>query len=331
FHAGYANVQPHSGAQANQAVYVAALHPGDTILGMALDAGGHLTHGARVNVSGRYYDAYAYGLDPETEQIDYAEVEELAHVKKPKLIIAGASAYSLVIDWKRFRAIADKVGALLMADVAHYAGLIAAGFYPSPVGIADFVTSTTHKTLRGPRGGLILANAEHERVLNSAVFPGTQGGPLMHVIAAKAVAFKEAMSRDFKVYQEQVMDNARVMAKVLHERGCRVVSGRTECHMFLIDLRDKALTGRDAEAALGRVGITVNKNAVPSDPQKPTVTSGIRIGSPAMTTRGFREREAELLATLIADVLEAPQDEKTIKRVAAEVKILCEKFPVYGR
>jgi len=331
FHAGYANVQPHSGAQANQAVYVAALHPGDTILGMALDAGGHLTHGARVNVSGRYYDAYTYGLDPESEQIDYAEVEELAHVKKPKLIIAGASAYSLVIDWKRFRAIADKVGALLMADIAHYAGLIAAGFYPSPVGIADFVTSTTHKTLRGPRGGLILANAEHERVLNSAVFPGTQGGPLMHVIAAKAVAFKEAMTREFKDYQEQVMDNARVMAKVLHERGCRVVSGRTECHMFLVDLRDKGLTGREAEAVLGRVGITVNKNAVPDDPQKPTVTSGIRIGSPAMTTRGFREAEAELLATLIADVLEAPQDEKVISRVASEVKRLCAKFPVYGK
>ncbi|MCI3951760.1 MAG: glyA, partial [Burkholderiales bacterium] len=263
FHAGYANVQPHSGAQANQAVYVAALHPGDTLLGMALDAGGHLTHGARVNVSGRLYDAYTYGLDPETEAIDYAEVEELAHVKKPKLIVAGASAYSLVIDWKRFRAIADKVGALFMADIAHYAGLIAAGFYPSPVGIADFVTSTTHKTLRGPRGGLILANAEHERVLNSAVFPGTQGGPLMHVIAAKAVAFKEATSREFKAYQEQVMDNARVMAKVLHERGCRVVSGRTECHMFLVDLRNKNLTGRDAETVLGRVGITVNKNAVP--------------------------------------------------------------------
>jgi glycine hydroxymethyltransferase len=331
FHAGYANVQPHSGAQANQAVYVAALHPGDTILGMALDAGGHLTHGARVNVSGRYYDAYTYGLEPETEQIDYAEVEELAHVKKPKLIIAGASAYSLIIDWKRFRVIADKVGALLMADIAHYAGLIAAGFYPSPVGIADFVTSTTHKTLRGPRGGLILANAEHERVLNSAVFPGTQGGPLMHVIAAKAVAFKEAMTREFKVYQEQVMDNARVMAKVLHERGCRVVSGRTECHMFLIDLRDKGLTGRDAETVLGRVGITVNKNAVPDDPQKPTVTSGVRIGSPAMTTRGFAEAEAELVATLIADVLEAPQNEKVIGQVAGEVKKLCGKFPVYGR
>jgi len=331
FHAGYANVQPHSGAQANQAVYVAALHPGDTILGMALDAGGHLTHGARVNVSGRHYDAYAYGLNPDTEEIDYAEVEELARIKKPKLIIAGASAYSLVIDWKRFRAIADKVGALLMADIAHYAGLIAAGFYPSPVGVADFVTSTTHKTLRGPRGGLILANAEHERVLNSAVFPGSQGGPLMHVIAAKAVAFKEAMSREFKDYQEQVMDNARVMAKVLHERGCRVVSGRTECHMFLVDLRGKRLTGRDAEAALGQVGITVNKNAVPDDPQKPTVTSGIRIGTPAMTTRGFREVEAERLANLIADVLDAPQNETTLRKVAAEVKRLCTEYPVYRR
>ena len=331
FHAGYANVQPHSGAQANQAVYVAALHPGDTILGMALDAGGHLTHGARVNVSGRHYDAYSYGLDPESEEIDYAEVEELAHVKKPKLIVAGASAYSLVIDWKRFRAIADKVGALLMADIAHYAGLIAAGFYPSPVGIADFVTSTTHKTLRGPRGGLILANAEHERVLNSAVFPGTQGGPLMHVIAAKAVAFKEAMSREFKDYQEQVMDNARVMAKVLNERGCRIVSGRTECHLFLVDLRSKNLTGRDAESALGKVGITVNKNAVPEDPQKPTVTSGIRIGTPAMTTRGFKEVEAERVAGLIADVLDEPNSESRLKQVAAEVRRLCDRYPVYRR
>jgi glycine hydroxymethyltransferase len=331
FHAGYANVQPHSGAQANQAVYVAALHPGDTILGMALDAGGHLTHGARVNVSGRHYDAYSYGLNPDTEEIDYAEVEELAHVKKPKLIIAGASAYSLVIDWKRFRAIADKVGALLMADIAHYAGLIAAGFYPSPVGVADFVTSTTHKTLRGPRGGLILANAEHERVLNSAVFPGTQGGPLMHVIAAKAVAFKEAMSREFRDYQEQVMDNARVMAKVLHERGCRIVSGRTECHMFLVDLRSKNLTGREAETSLGKVGITVNKNAVPDDPQKPTVTSGIRIGTPAMTTRGFKEVEAEQVAALIADVLENPNNESRLKRVAAEVRRLCDRYPVYRR
>ncbi|OGA20918.1 MAG: serine hydroxymethyltransferase [Betaproteobacteria bacterium RIFCSPLOWO2_02_FULL_67_26] len=330
FHAGYANVQPHSGAQANAAVYYAVLHPGDTLLGMALDAGGHLTHGARVSLSGRYFDAVAYGLDDETEEIDYAEVEELAHVKKPKLIVAGASAYSLVIDWKRFRAIADKCGSLLMADVAHYAGLIAAGLYPSPVGIADFVTTTTHKTLRGPRGGMILSNAEHERVLNSAVFPGTQGGPLMHVIAAKAVALKEAMSKDFRNYQEQVLDNARVMAKALQERGYRIVSGRTECHMFLVDLRGKKLTGREAELALGQANITVNKNAVPNDPQKPTVTSGVRIGSPAMTTRGFKEIEAEQLANLIADVLDAHDDTKVIQRVAGEVKKLCAKFPVYG-
>ncbi|MBM3359688.1 MAG: serine hydroxymethyltransferase [Betaproteobacteria bacterium] len=331
FHAGYANVQPHSGAQANQAVYAAVLHPGDTLLGMALDSGGHLTHGARVNLSGRYYDAVAYGLDPETEEIDYAEVEELAHVKKPKLIVAGASAYSLIIDWKRFRAIAQKVGALFMADIAHYAGLVAAGLYPSPLGIADFVTSTTHKTLRGPRGGLILANAEHERVLNSAVFPGTQGGPLVHVIAAKAVAFKEAMSKEFKEYQEQVLDNARVMAKVLQERGFRIVSGRTECHLFLVDLRGKKVTGRDAELALGKAGITLNKNSVPDDPQRPTVTSGVRIGSPAITTRGMKELEAEKISHLIADVLEAHEDERTIRRAAGEVKKLCAKFPVYGQ
>ena len=329
FHAGYANVQPHSGSQANQAAYAAALHPGDTILGMALDAGGHLTHGARVNISGRYYDAHTYGLNPETEEIDYREVEELAHVKKPKVIVAGASAYSRVIDWKRFRQIADKSGSLLIADIAHYAGLIAAGLYPSPVGIADFVTTSTHKTLRGPRGGLILANAEHERILNSAVFPGIQGGPLMHVIAAKAVAFKEALSREFKHYQGQVLENALVMAKVLQERGLRIVSGRTECHMFLVDLRSKNLTGREAEDALGRVGITVNKNAVPNDPQKPTITSGIRIGSPAMTTRGFKELEAEQLSNLIADVLDAPQDDKVAKQVAGEVKKLCDKYPVY--
>ncbi len=331
FHAGYANVQPHSGAQANQAVYFATLHPGETILGMALSAGGHLTHGMRINISGRYYDAIAYGLNAETEAIDYNEVEELAHVKKPKLIVAGASAYSLVIDWKRFRHIADRVGALFMADIAHYAGLIAAGLYPSPVGIADFVTSTTQKTLRGPRGGLILANVEHEKVLNSAIFPGTQGGPHMHTIAAKAVAFKEAMTREFRTYQEQVLDNARVMAKVLQERGLRIVSGRTECHMFLVDLRRKHLTGREAEIALDRVGITVNKNAVPNDPQKATITSGIRIGSPAITTRGFTEIEAELLANLIADVLEAPADDRVATRVAGEVKRLCERFPVYKR
>jgi glycine hydroxymethyltransferase len=330
FHAGYANVQPHSGAQANQAVYAAALHPGDVILGMALDAGGHLTHGAKVNLSGRYFDAVTYGLDTATEEIDYAQVEELAHVRKPKLIVTGASAYSLVIDWKRFRAIADKIGALLMADIAHYAGLIAAGLYPSPIGIADFVTTTTHKTLRGPRGGMILANAEHEKVINSAVFPMIQGGPLMHVIAAKAVALKEAMSKDFKKYQEQVLDNARVMAKTLQERGCRIVSGRTECHMFLVDLRGKKVTGREAEIALGSANITVNKNAVPNDPQKPMVSSGIRIGSPALTTRGLKELEAEQVANLIADVLDAPADEKVIKRVAGEVKKLCGKFPVYG-
>ena len=330
FRAGYANVQPHSGAQANQAVYAAVLHPGDVILGMALDAGGHLTHGARVNLSGRYFDAVTYGLDLATEEIDYAQVEELAHVRKPKLIVTGASAYSLVIDWKRFRAIADKIGALLMADIAHYAGLIAVGLYPSPIGIADFVTTTTHKTLRGPRGGMILANAEHEKVINSAVFPMIQGGPLMHAIAAKAVALKEAMSKDFKQYQEQVLDNARVMAKTLQERGCRIVSGRTECHMFLVDLRGKKLTGREAEIALGSANITVNKNAVPNDPQKPMVTSGIRIGSPAMTTRGLKEIEAEQVANLIADVLDASADEKVVKRVAGEVKKLCAKFPVYG-
>ena len=330
FGAGYANVQPHSGAQANQAVFYAALHPGDTILGMSLGHGGHLTHGAQVNISGRYFDAIAYGLDPETEQIDYTEVEELAHVRKPKLIVAGASAYSLVIDWKRFRAIADRVGALLMADIAHYAGLIAAGFYPSPVGIADFVTSTTHKTLRGPRGGLILANAQHERVINSAVFPGLQGGPLMHIIAAKAVCFKEALSKEFRAYQEQVLDNARVMAKVMSERGYRIVSGRTDCHLFLVDLRPKNLTGREAEAALGKAHITVNKNSVPHDPQKPFITSGIRIGSPAMTTRGMRELEAELLANLMCDVLDSNSDGRVIERVAGEVKKLCKKFPVYG-
>ncbi|HEY7656322.1 MAG TPA: serine hydroxymethyltransferase [Burkholderiales bacterium] len=331
FRAGYANVQPHSGAQANQAVYAAALHPGDVILGMALDAGGHLTHGARVNLSGRYFDAETYGLNKDTEEIDYAQVEELAHVKKPKLIVTGASAYSLVIDWKRFRAIADKIGALLMADIAHYAGLIAAGLYPSPIGIADFVTTTTHKTLRGPRGGMILANAEHEKVINSAVFPMIQGGPLMHVIAAKAVALKEAMSKGFRSYQEQVLDNARVMAKTLQERGCRIVSGRTECHMFLVDLRSKKLTGRDAEITLGKANITVNKNAVPNDPQKPMISSGIRIGSPAITTRGLKEFEAEQLANLIADVLDEHENEKSIKRVAGEVKKLCAKFPVYGR
>ncbi len=330
FGAEYANVQPHSGSQANAAVYFSVLKPGDTILGMSLAHGGHLTHGATVNFSGKIYNAVTYGLHPETEAIDYDEVERLALEHKPKMVVAGASAYSLVIDWKRFRAIADKVGAYLFVDMAHYAGLIAAGMYPSPVGIADFVTSTTHKTLRGPRGGIILAKIEHEKALNSAIFPATQGGPLMHVIAAKAIAFKEAASPEFKLYQEQVIDNARVMAKVLQERGLRIVSGRTDSHLFLVDLRSKNITGKEAEAALGLAHITVNKNAIPNDPQKPFVTSGIRIGTPAMTTRGFREIEAEQLSNLIADVLDAPTDEAVLARVAKEVTAMCARFPVYG-
>jgi len=329
FGAEYANVQPHSGSQANQGVYVSVLKPGDTILGMSLAHGGHLTHGATVNISGKLYNAIQYGLN-DKEEIDYDQVQALATEHKPKMIVAGASAYALVIDWKRFRAIADSVGAYLFVDMAHYAGLIAAGYYPSPVGIADFVTTTTHKTLRGPRGGLILAKAEHEKALNSAIFPQLQGGPLMHVIAAKAVAFKEAGSKEFKAYQKQVIDNARVMAKVLTERGVRIVSGRTDSHVFLVDLRAKKLTGKDAEAALGKAHITVNKNAIPNDPEKPFVTSGIRIGSPAMTTRGFKELEAERLAHLIADVLDAPTDEAVIARVVVEVKKLTTQFPVYG-
>jgi glycine hydroxymethyltransferase len=329
FGAEYANVQPHSGSQANQAVYVSVLKPGDAILGMSLAHGGHLTHGASVNISGKLYKSVQYGLN-DKEEIDYDQVQAMALEHKPRMIVAGASAYSLVIDWKRFRAIADSVGAYLFVDMAHYAGLIAAGIYPNPVGIADFVTSTTHKTLRGPRGGLILAKAEFEKALNSAIFPALQGGPLMHVIAAKAVAFKEAASKEFKVYQTQVIENARVMAKVLQERGLRIVSGRTDSHMFLVDLQAKQITGKDAEAALGRAHITVNKNAIPNDPQKPFVTSGIRIGSPAMTTRGFRELEAEKLALLIADVLDAPNDEVVIARVAGEVKKLTSQFPVYG-
>jgi glycine hydroxymethyltransferase len=330
FGAEYANVQPHSGSQANAAVYLSVLKPGDTILGMSLAHGGHLTHGASVNFSGKVFNAVTYGLHPETEAIDYDEVQRLADEHKPKMIVAGASAYALVIDWKRFRKIADSVGAYLFVDMAHYAGLVAAGLYPSPVGIADFVTTTTHKTLRGPRGGLILSSAEHEKALNSAIFPNIQGGPLMHVIAAKAVAFKEAAGKDFKVYQEQVMANARVMATVLVERGLRIVSGRTESHVFLVDLQPKNLTGKEAEALLGRAHITVNKNAIPNDPQKPFVTSGIRIGTPAMTTRGFKEAEAEKLANLIADVLDAPNDEAVIARVVGEVKALTSKFPVYG-
>ncbi|MEO8739809.1 MAG: serine hydroxymethyltransferase [Casimicrobiaceae bacterium] len=330
FGAGFANVQPHSGAQANQAVFFAALQPGDTILGMSLPHGGHLTHGSPVNMSGKWFKVVAYGLDPATEIIDYAAAERLAHEHKPKLIVAGASAYSRVIDWARFRAIADSVGAVLMVDMAHYAGLIAAGVYPNPVGAAHFVTSTTHKTLRGPRGGFILSDAERGKQINSAVFPGLQGGPLMHVIAAKAVAFKEAQSHEFKVYQQRVLENARVLAVVLQERGLRIVSGGTDSHMFLVDLRAKKITGKDAEAALGRVHITVNKNAIPNDPEKPFVTSGIRIGSPAVTTRGFSEIECEELGHLIADLLDAPADTKVAKHVLEGVKTLTAKYPVYA-
>jgi len=329
FHAEAANVQPHSGAQANQAVFFAALSPGDTILGMSLPHGGHLTHGSPVNISGKWFRVVPYGLHPDTELIDYDAAEALAQEHKPKLILAGASAYSRVIDWKRFRAIADGVGAQLMVDMAHYAGLVAAGVYPSPVGIADYVTSTTHKTLRGPRGGFILARGEHEKAVNSAVFPGLQGGPLMHVIAAKAVAFGEALHRDFSVYQERVLENARVLARVLSDRGLRIVSGGTDCHMFLVDLRPKKITGKDAEAALVRAHITVNKNTIPNDPEKAFVTSGIRIGSPAITTRGFTEIECEELAHLIADVIDAPNDEATLGKARASVAALTRMYPVY--
>jgi glycine hydroxymethyltransferase len=329
FGAEFANVQSHSGAQANQAVFFATLKPGDTVLGMSLPHGGHLSHGSPVNMSGKWFNVVAYGLEPESELIDYKSVERLAKEHKPKLIVAGASAYSRVIDWARFREIADSIGAYLMADMAHYAGLIAADLYPTPVGIAHFVTSTTHKTLRGPRGGFILAAKEHEKLINSAVFPGLQGGPLMHVIAAKAVAFKEALSHEFRVYQERVLENARVLATVLQARGLRIVSGGTDSHMMLVDLRAKKITGKDAEAALSRANITVNKNAIPNDPEKPFVTSGIRIGSPAVTTRGFTEIECEELAHLIADILDAPADAKTLTRVTAGAKALTSKFPVY--
>ncbi|TCS72361.1 serine hydroxymethyltransferase [Sulfuritortus calidifontis] len=330
FGAEAANVQPNSGSQANQAVFMAFLKPGDTIMGMSLAEGGHLTHGMALNMSGKWFKVVAYGLNAK-EEIDYEQMERLAHEHKPKLIIAGASAYSLRIDFERFAKVAKAVGAIFMVDMAHYAGLIAAGLYPNPVPHADVVTSTTHKTLRGPRGGVIMMKAEHEKAINSAIFPGLQGGPLMHVIAGKAVAFKEALSPEFRKYQEQVLANARVMARVLaEERGLRIVSGGTESHVFLVDLRPKKITGKEAEAALGRAHITVNKNAIPNDPEKPFVTSGIRIGSPAMTTRGFTEIEAEKLAHLIADVLDAPNDEAVAKRVAGEVGAMCAKFPVYG-
>ena len=329
FGADCANVQPNSGSQANQAVFMAFLQPGDTILGMNLAMGGHLTHGSPVNMSGKWFKVIPYGLNAD-EAIDYDEMERLAHEHKPKLIIAGASAYALRIDFARFAKVAKAVGAIFMVDMAHYAGLIAAGCYPNPVPHADVVTSTTHKTLRGPRGGLILMKAEHEKAINSAIFPGLQGGPLMHVIAAKAVAFREAMGSGFRNYQEQVISNAQVMAKVLKSRGLRIVSGRTESHVFLLDLQAKQITGKDAEAALGRAHITVNKNSIPHDPQKPFVTSGIRIGTPAMTTRGFTEIEAEEVANLIADVLDAPADEAVLTRVRNDVSALCKKFPVYG-
>jgi glycine hydroxymethyltransferase len=324
-----ANVQPHAGAQANEAVFLAMLNPGDTIMGMSLAEGGHLTHGMALNISGKWFKVVSYGLDAR-EEIDYDAMDKLAHTHRPKLIIAGASAYSLHIDFERVAQIAREVGALFMVDMAHYAGLIAAGVYPSPVPHADVITSTTHKTLRGPRGGLILMKPQFEKAINSAVFPGLQGGPLMHVIAAKAVAFKEALAPEFKAYQQQVLANARVMAETLGKRGLRIVSGGTQSHLMLVDLRAKGITGKAAEAALGQAHMTVNKNAIPHDPEKPMVTSGIRVGTPAMTTRGFRELETERTANLIADVLEAPNDGATIDRVRAEVAKLTAKFPVYG-
>ncbi|MHB8256631.1 MAG: serine hydroxymethyltransferase [Acidiferrobacterales bacterium] len=331
FGAAYANVQPHSGSQANAAVYMALLQPGDTILGMSLAHGGHLTHGAKVNFSGKIYNAVQYGLDTGTGEIDYDEVERLAREHRPKMVVAGFSAYSRVVDWQRFRVIADAVGAYLFVDMAHPAGLIAAGLYPNPVPIADVTTSTTHKTLRGPRGGLILAkaNPDIEKKLNSVVFPGTQGGPLMHVIAAKAVAFKEALTPEFKRYQKQVLDNARTMARVMLGRGYRIVSGGTDDHLFLVDLVDKGITGKDAEAALGEAHITVNKNAVPNDPQSPFVTSGIRIGTPAATTRGFQGPEVAAVAGWICDILDDLSNPGVRARVRAEAEKLCARFPVY--
>ncbi|MBH2266926.1 serine hydroxymethyltransferase [Neisseria meningitidis] len=330
FGAQYANVQPHSGSQANQAVYASVLKPGDTILGMSLAHGGHLTHGASVNISGKLYNAVTYGLD-ENEVLDYAEVERLALEHKPKMIVAGASAYALQIDWAKFREIADKVGAYLFVDMAHYAGLIAGGEYPNPVPFCDFVTTTTHKTLRGPRGGVILCRDNtHEKALNSSIFPSLQGGPLMHVIAAKAVAFKEALQPEFKQYAKQVKINAAAMAEELAKRGLRIVSGRTESHVFLVDLQPMKITGKAAEAALGKAHITVNKNAIPNDPEKPFVTSGIRIGSAAMTTRGFNEADARVLANLVADVLSNPEDEANLENVRKQITALCDKYPVYG-
>ncbi len=332
FHADYANVQPHSGSQANAAVYMALCQPGDTVLGMSLAHGGHLTHGAKPNFSGKIYNAVQYGLNPQTGEIDYDEVERLAKEHNPKMIVAGFSAYSRVVDWQRFRDIADQVGAYLFVDMAHVAGLVAAGLYPSPVQIADVTTTTTHKTLRGPRGGLILAkaNPEVEKKLNSLVFPGTQGGPLMHVIAAKAVAFKEAMEPEYKVYQQQVLDNARAMARVFMERGYDVVSKGTDDHLFLVSFIEAGLTGKDVDAWLGAANITVNKNAVPNDPQSPFVTSGIRVGTPAVTTRGFNEAECVELAGWMCDVIDSRGEQAVIDAVKAKVLDICAKYPVYG-
>ena len=330
--AAYANVQPHSGASANSAVYLALCDAGDVILGMSLDHGGHLTHGAKVNFSGKTYQSYQYGLDAATGEIDYKEVESLAKEHKPRMIIAGFSAYSGIVDWAKFREIADEVGAYLLVDMAHVSGLVAAGLYPSPIPFADVVTTTTHKTLRGPRGGLILAkeNEEIHKKLNSAIFPGTQGGPLMHVIAAKAVCFKEALEPEFKDYQAQVKLNAKTMAQTFMDRGVNIVSNGTENHMFLVDLVDKGITGKEADAALGQANITVNKNAVPNDPQSPFVTSGLRIGTPAATTRGFKEAEVAEVASWICDIIENIGDDKIIDDVKEKVKILCSKFPVYA-
>ena len=324
-----ANVQPHCGASANQAVFLAFLKPGDTIMGMSLAEGGHLTHGMPLNLSGKWFNPVFYGLNAK-EEIDYDAMEALAHEKKPKLIIAGASAYSLRIDFERFAKVAKAIGAIFMVDMAHYSGLIAGGVYPSPVPFADVVTSTTHKSLRGPRGGIILMKAEHEKAINSAVFPGLQGGPLMHVIAAKAIAFKEALEPSFKDYQKQILLNADVMAKTLVERGLRIVSGRTESHVMLVDLRSKNITGKEAEAVLGSAYMTINKNAIPNDPEKPMVTSGVRVGTPAMTTRGFKAEEAKATAHLMADVLDNPRDEANLQAVRAKVTALTSRFPVYG-
>ena len=328
FGADAANVQPHCGASANEAVFLAFLKPGDTIMGMSLAEGGHLTHGMPLNISGKWFNVVSYGLDAK-EVIDYDAMEKKAHESKPKLIIAGASAYSLHIDFARFAKVAKDVGAIFLVDMAHYAGLIAAGVYPNPVPYADVVTSTTHKSLRGPRGGIILMKAQHEKAINSAIFPGLQGGPLMHVIAAKAVAFKEAMAPEFKVYQQQVIKNAQIVAETLTQRGLRIVSGGTQSHVMLVDLRAKGITGKVAESAMGQAHMTINKNAIPNDPEKPMITSGIRVGTPAMTTRGFKDEEARITGHLIADVLDNPHDMANIEAVRAKVNALTARFPVY--